>query len=334
MQALLLIELFDDGGIRVAPPTGRPGIATRAEMTRWVDVAAVERWPVRVTGHVTSSLARQLIDRLPSGLAELTITESSPEGWNRNWTTLMWAADRGLVEEVVDLLDRGAPRTASRRALTPYRLAMRRGHVPVMAALRAAGAESPVLARPPGAPDAFVMRQYVGAFFWYLAPIGPIVGLAAAIVLRSPMSAIVGIVVGVAIAVLGAFAEFAAGWTVLGVDGPNVHYRRLMRWRGPVDLRQLVALGYRGSVHRRSPTLVRLANRQDGEPFGRRTHAGFDQATIELLRTLVGVRVLTLYVGWNFLRPGIERYIAEHVDPATTLISTNAQPLFGAPEHP
>lgn len=123
-----------------------------------------------------------------------------------------------------------------------------------MAALRAAGAESPLLRRPPGAPDAIVLRQYVGAFFWYLTPIEPIVGLVAGIVMRPSVAVVVGIVVGVATVALGVFAEWAAGRTALGVDGSNVHYRRLMGWRGPVDLRQLVA---RSATVDRSPAAAR-----------------------------------------------------------------------------
>lgn len=332
MTVHLLIELFDDGGIRVVPPTGRPGIATRTEMLRWAATAATERWPVRVTGRVDAPLARDVVDSLPTGL-DVTIETSEPAPWNRNWSSLMWAADRGLLAEVADLLDRGSPTTSPRLAPTPYRLAMRRGHVPVMLALRAAGAEDPVVSRPPGAPEAVVMRQYIGAFFWYLAPIAPIGGAVAALLLRDWIAIVVGLFIGVVIVALGMFAEFAAGWTAFAVDGPRVHYRRLARWRGPVDLRRLVALGYRGSIHRRSPTLMRLANRQDGEPFSRRTHAGFDQATIEHLRAQPAVRVLTLYLGWNFLRPGIEEYVARYVDERITLVSENAQPLLRAAGH-
>ena len=41
-----------------------------------------------------------------------------------------------------------------------------------------------------------------------------------------------------------------------------------------------------------------------------------------------GLRVLTVYLAWNYLRPGLERYVASYVDPQRTLISTSAQPLF------
>ena len=141
---------------------------------------------------VSSPLAQAVIGLLPVGLDQLTIEESEPAPWKQGWTSLMWAAEHGLVAETADLLERGAPTTSPRRSEVPYRLAMRRGHVPVMEALRAAGAEHPVLPRPPGAEDAVVMRPYIGWVFWWLAPIAPVVGVIVAVVARSWVPAVVG----------------------------------------------------------------------------------------------------------------------------------------------
>ena len=77
----LLIELFDDGGIRVVPPSGRPGIATSTEMLKWVQVAVSEGHPIRVAGRVSSPHAQSVITLLPDGLDRLTIEEAEPAPW-------------------------------------------------------------------------------------------------------------------------------------------------------------------------------------------------------------------------------------------------------------
>jgi hypothetical protein len=129
-------------------------------------------------------------------------------------------------------------------------------------------------------------------------------------------------------------AHVLAGRTTVAVEGPQLYTRRFWRWRGPVDLRNLAGLGLRESIHRRSPTLLRLANTEHGEPIERpTTAAGFDPAVVEQLRRRPGLRVLTVYLAWNYLRPGLERYVASFVDPQRTLISTSAQPLFRESGH-
>ena len=325
----LLIELFDDGGIRVVPPSGRAGIATSSEMIKWVQVAITEGYPIRIAGRVNSLPAQSVLALLPDRLDQLTIEETAPAPWEPGWTSLMWAAEHGLVAETTDLLERGAPTTSPRRSETPYRLAMRRGHVLVMAALRAAGAEQPALPHPPGAAGAIVMRPYIGWVFWWVAPIAPIVGLIAALVTGSWTPLVVGAVVGAMVAAVGWLAHVLAGRTTVAVDGPQLYTRRFWRWRGPVDLRNLEAIGIRESIHRRSPTLLRLVNSHHGEPIQRRTTAaGLDPEIVEQLRSRPALRVLTVYLAWNYLRPGFERYVATWIDPQRTLVSTSAQPLL------
>lgn len=330
----LLIELFDDGGIRVVPPPadGQPGMATVAAMVKWVDFASAKRYAVRVAGRVSSPMARSVVDLLPAGVPHLTFEETEPVPWHAKWTSLMWAADHGLVDETVDLLQRGSSSKAPRRfALSPYRLAMRRGHVPVMAALRAGGARDPVRARPPGAPDAIVMRPYVGWVFGVLAPLPLIIGVVLAIVTRSWIALAAGVIGAIAIAAIGALADLSAGRTVVAVDGSRLYYRRFRRWRGPVDLTKLVAIGIRESAHRRTPALLRLANVGEGEPPSRpTTRAGFDPEIVEALRAQPDVRVLTVYMTSIYLRPGLERYVAGFVDSRRTLVSTSAKPLVEA----
>jgi len=64
---------------------------------------------------------------------------------------------------------------------------------------------------------------------------------------------------------LAAFPLFARADAV-EIDGPHVRVRRLIWWRGPVDLRQLVALVYRPMTPR-SPAAWMLIQRQAGPPL-------------------------------------------------------------------
>ncbi|WP_116999700.1 ankyrin repeat domain-containing protein [Desertimonas flava] len=331
----LLIEVFDDGGIRVSPPAGRAGIATLAETVKWAEAVGAAGGRVRVTGAIESSRVAAVLDALEPRPA--TIEAGSPQPWRRGWTSLMWAADHGLERVVTDLVARGAPTGASRPwRLSPYRLAMRRGHVPVMLALRAAGVRDPARVRPPGAPDAVVMRPYIGFFLWPMAAVPVIIGIVAAVATGSPMAAIVGLALGVLLVVLGRFIDSMAGRTVVAVDGPLLYSRRLTRWRGPVDLRHLVAVGLRETLHQRSPTLLRLANGTaaetgEGEPPARPTvAAGFDDEIVTMLRERPGVRVLTIYMSATYLRPGLERHVLAHLDRTRTVVSSSAEARFVA----
>lgn len=331
----LLIELFDDGGIRVSPPSGRAGLATLAETTKWVHAVGASGGAIRVTGDVDSPRAATVLAALPPG--SFTITAGAPQPWRRGWTSMMWAADHGLTLAIADLVERGSPTGAPRPwQLSPYRLAMRRGHVPSMLALRAAGARDPVRVRPPGAPSAVVMRPYIGFILWPMAALPVALGVIAAIATARPVAALVGVALGALFLVLGWFVDRMAGRTVVAVDGPLLYSRRLSRWRGPVDLRQLVAVGLRESLHRRSPTLLRLANGSEGsigegEPPGRPTvAAGFDDDIVAILRSRADVRVLTIYMAAIYLRPGLERHVLAHLDRTRTLVSTTAADRFAA----
>ena len=210
--------------------------------------------PRRRTGERT---ARAVRDRPAAGrLDQLTIEETEPAPWKQGWTSLMWAAEHGLVAETADLLERGAPTTSP----TAIRDAVPAGDAPWPrpgdgGAARAPERNSQSLPRPPGAAGAVVMRPYIGWVFWWLAPIAPdhrvdrrrgdpVVGAGCRRRRRrrrrSPRSA--------------CLAHVLAGRTTVAVDGPQLYTRRFWRWRGPVDLRNLAAIGLRESIHRRSPT--------------------------------------------------------------------------------
>lgn len=322
------IELFADGGIRIVPPEGQPGISTSAAMRKWVATAAARGTPIEVSGDVSSPLARAVLDEVTADVGAI-VTERRPPPFRRGWTSLMWAAEHGLVDETIDLLERGADPSTPWWRPSPYRLAMRRGHVPVMEALRASGAEDPVLRRPPGAAEAIVMRMYVGWLLWWFAPVPALVGLIVGAATRSAMAVVVGAIGALALVLLGVVADFLAGRTAVAVDGPQLYSRRFWRWRGPVDIETLLAIGRRESTHRRSPTLLRLVNTTTGEPLSRRsTHGGLDPGIVEQLERRNDVRVLTIYLAWSYLRPGLERYVASFVDPSKTLVSASAEPLI------
>jgi hypothetical protein len=328
---MLHIELFADGGIRLAPPAGRPGIASLAATARWVEVAASQGHPIRITGQVDAPLARAVRERLTAGGAAVDAEATEPRPWRRGWTSLMWAAEHGLVEESADLLERGSSPEVSWWKLSPYRLAMRRGHIPVMELLRAAGAEQPTLSRPPGAANAIVMRPYVSRLFWWSAPVAVLVGLAIAGVMRSLTAAVVGAAVGAFIAALACWANFlSARVSSVAVEGPRLSVRSFGGWRGPVDLRHLAAFGIRRSLHRRMPTLLQLVNDEIGEPLsGQATCPGLDSTDLEQLLKQPQQRVLTVPLrGWNYLQPGLERYVAGFIDADLTLVSSTAGHLF------
>lgn len=330
----LVVELFGDGGIRVSPPDGRAGIATLAETVKWASVVTAAGGAVRVSGRVDAPSAAAVLEALPAVASTAPPTDPAP--WRRGWTSLMWAAEHGLDAVVADLVERGAPTGATRPwRPSPYRLAMRRGHVPVMLALRARGARDPARVRPPGAPDAVVMRPYVGRLLWPLAAVPVVIGIVAAIATGRPLAAVFGLALGAFVLALGWFADRMAGRTVVAVDGPQLWFRRLARWRGPVDLRRLVAVGLRETLHQRSPVLLRLANdggaagQGEGEPPSRPTVvAGFDEPTIDAVRARPGARVLTIYMSAHYLRPGLELHLLEHLDRSHTLVSRPAQERF------
>lgn len=329
----LLVEVFDDGGIRVSPPSGQAGIATLAETVKWVQAVSAAGGAVCVTGDIESPRATTVLAALPAGSF---MTESgAPQPWRRGWTSMMWAADHGLERVVADLVERGAPTDAPRPWMpSPNRLAMRRGHVPVMLALRAAGVHDPARVRPPGAPDAVVMRPYIGYILWPTAAVPVVIGVVAALATGRPLAAAVGLALGALFVALGWFVDRMAGRTVVAVDGAMLYSRRFVRWRGPVDLRRLVAVGLRESLHKRSPTLLRLANGTEaepgeGEPPSRPTvAAGFDDDIVATLRSTPGVRVLTIYMAAVYLRPGLERHVLAHLDRSRTVVSTTAAARF------
>ena len=232
------------------------------------------------------------------------------------------AASSGLVEQVRDLVDRGAPMRAGRRDQTPYRLAMRHGHVDVMVALRAAGAKPPPGSRPPGdLPEAVVLRNYLPDFIWWVAVASAVVGVVLAIALQQWAFLIVA-AFGTAAIMVG---NLAVGRSRIAIDGPRLSVRQVVRWQGPIDLRELVAVGFWKALSRRMSSRWRLVQTVAGPEFGPTAHDGFERALVEELEIQPGLRVVTIYSGRGFLSPGFDRHLAAHVAGTPARISTSAQ---------
>jgi hypothetical protein len=207
---------------------------------------------------------------------------------------VQFAAETGLVAELEDLLARGAPLRA-RRGPSPYRLAMNRGHVPALVALRAAGARtSRGTTPPPTLPDAVVLRPYLPTWTWLIVLITAVIGLIGILATRHWAF----VLVAVSGAVMVGVGNLAAGAARVAIDGPRVAVHPLARWHGPVDLRRVTTLDYRPAISSRMTARWRLV-----APEG---------------------RLPDIVAGHDFMTPGFERHLSSWVDPASTDITASA----------
>lgn len=322
---VLTVDLLDDGGIRVVAPGVPAGLASRRMALDWIRVAAERGWPIALRGDVSSPLAAAINDAATSQQVPVRATGDAPEAWPSGWSSLQVAAASGLTEQTQDLVARGASYKSWRRDQSPYRLAMRNGHVDMLVALRDAGVEPPPGSRPPAElPDAVVLRNYLPTFIWWAAVGSGVIGLVLAIALQQWPFLIVA-ATGVAAILVG---NAAVGLTRIAVDGPHISVRQVRRWQGPVDLRDLVALGYWGTTSTRMSSRWWLVQTTAGPAFGRAVHGGFDEALLAELAARPGLRVVTIYSGRGFLSPGLARHLARHVIGSPARISTNAQSVF------
>jgi hypothetical protein len=215
--------------------------------------------------------------------------------------------------------------TSRRRDESPYRLAMRNGHIDTLVALRDAGAPRPPGSRPPAElPNAVVLRNYLPSFIWWLAVAVGALGLVLAVALQQWPFLIVA-ASGAAAILIG---NVAIGMTRIAVDGPRVSVRQVRRWHGPFDLRELVALGFWKATSTRMSSRWWFVQTVAGPAFGRSAHGGFDAALLAELAERSDLRVVTIYSGRGFLSPGLERHVASYVLRSPARISTNAQSAF------
>jgi hypothetical protein len=321
----LAVDLLDDGGIRVTAPGSSPGLASLRMALDWIGVAADRGWTITIRGGASSPVGAALRDAAAARDVTVNPAPDSPSPWPRGWSSLQMAASSGLTEQVQDLVARGASMSSRRRDETPYRLAMRHGHVDTLVALRDAGAAPPPGSRPPAElPDAVVLRNYMPAFIWWVAIAVGALGLVLAIALQQWPFLVVA-ASGAAAIVVG---NLVVGRTRIAVDGPRLCVRQVRSWQGPIDLRELVALGFWKATSTRMSSRWWFVQTKAGPAFGRAAHGGFDPALLAELRSRDDLQVLTIYSGRGFLSPGLERHIGRHVAGTPARISTSAQSVL------
>jgi hypothetical protein len=325
-SAPLVVELLADGGIRVTTPAGKTGLASLRATRDWIAEAQRVGAAVHLRGEVTSASAVPVAAEVRRLAPSLDEAKSQPAPWPERRSSLQTAAYDGLTEQVTDLLDRGTSPSPGRGAQAPYRLAMQRGHVAVVAALRDAGAATPRGLAPPAVlPNAVVLRAYTPRWMWWL--LVPFVALAVVAVIDgawvvAPVLVIIPLIgIGVVHLVLGN--------TRCAFDGPHVARRRGRHWQGPIDLRTLDALGYTLPGTVRMPVLWVLGQREAGDWPDVYAKSAFDDAQRAAIAAIPGLRFVPLYAARGFLSPGFERLVARHVDRAEVIVGPIAEERVG-----
>jgi hypothetical protein len=238
---------------------------------------------------------------------------------------LQVAANSGLTEEVEDLVGRGADPSTPGGAHSPYRLAMHHGHVDTLAALRRLGAAPPAGSRPPATmPSAVVLRNYLPSYVRWVALGCAVVGIGLAVALWHWTFLLIA-VAGLAIVAVG---NAVIGMTRVAVDGPLLAVRQVLRWQGPIDVGDLVAIGYAPAVSRRMSGRWRFVQRVAGPPLRRSAHQGFEAELAERLARRDDLRVVTVYCGRGYLSPGLQRHLAPYVLQSSALVSATVEQIF------
>lgn len=233
------------------------------------------------------------------------------------------AVVRGDATQVATLMAQGADGSTPFGRRTLVQEAMRHGHVTVLEVLRAAGAAFPRGSTPPASlPDAVVLRNYLPVVAWGIAAAVSGATLVAGAVSRSVMGLIIGVVVLAATFAIVAVADVMVGRMRVAVQGPQLGVRQLFSWDGPIDLRRVDAIGLAPAVNNRMSDVWRFAQPDAGPRLGALTRSGFDPAQVADLDQRGPMRVLTVYCGRGFMSPGWERFLARHVDAATSQSAT------------
>jgi hypothetical protein len=322
---MLTIELFGDGGVRIEPPGRARGLASERKAREWIDAAARGGDGVVITGAVTSPTHDELLAYVRSTLRDVSIGESTPEPWNDGWTSLQIAANSGLTEEVEDLIRRGADPNTPRGAHSPYRLAMRRGHIETLVAMRRVGVAQPPGSRPPEQlPDAVVLRNYLPSYVRWVAVGCAVVGVGLAVALWQWAFLIVAVAGFAAVAV----GNLVIGRTRVAVDGRQLAVRQVVRWQGPIDVADLVAIGYAPAASLRMSGRWRFVQRTAGPPLRRSAYQGFEPPLAERLSQRDDLRVITVYCGRGYLSPGFQRHLAPYIRRSGALVSATVEQVF------
>ncbi len=292
---------------------------------QWIDDAAQRGYAVEIAGDTAAPAHAGLIADARAKITGLTVTTTAPAPWNDGWTSLQVAANSGLAEQAGELAARHSDVSPQRGPKSPYRLAMQHGHIDTLVALRNAGLEPPAGSQPPDAlPDAVVLRNYLPGFVRWVALACAVVGIVMAVALQQWAFLIVA-VVGVAAVAVG---NLIIGLTRVAVDGRLLAVRQIARWQGPIDLGDLVAIGYAPAASRRMSGRWRFVQTVAGPPYGRSAYQGFEPALADQLKQRDDLRVVTIYVGRGFLSPGFERHLARFVLPSPALVSDGARRVF------
>lgn len=307
-------RVFADGGIaRLGADTRDPAMATSAQFLAWCERAKRDGRPIVVKGAVDAPISRRLLDRFDDAGYTATYERSPAPRWTRGRTALMPAAEAGLDEHVTDLIDRGAQAESRIPANHPYRLAMRRGHIEVMHALRRAGLDRPSRVPPPSTlPEAIVLRPYLAIGMWLIPLVVLAVGAVGAMITLNVLALGVSVVLAGTISLILAAANISLAANAVAVDGAKLASRRNRTWHGPVDLRHTLAVGYLPILNWRSPARLRFGHLGDGQRISRLTTDGFDAEQVELLRSR-DARCVTVNLAPSFLSPGILIHAAKHL---------------------
>jgi len=324
------IEFLIDGGIRVEAPGVAPGLASARMLKGWMQVAADRHYPVVAEGDVNSSAAQSMLDDVRRDDVPVTVAPSEPTPWPNGWTSIQIAAASGLDEQVHDLIARGISMNAGRRDQSPYRLALQSGHVGAVAVLRDAGARIPPGSQPPAElPNAVVFRNYLPAFTRWFAIALTVGGLVLAVAIRHWAFLVVA-AVGPAMILVG---NAVIGRTRIAIDGPLLSVRHVARWQGPIDLRELAAVGLAVATSTRMASRWRFVQRTAGDRFGRLARDGFEPSLADELQQTPDLLVVTVYSGRGFLSPGFERHLAHYVVATPARLSTTAQSVLDGLGH-
>lgn len=318
----LVVEVLGDGGIRLTTLSGTTGLASLQATRDWIAQANGAGAPVHLRGDVTAPVAVPVTEEVRRLASSLDEKPSEPAPWPKRYSSIQTAAYNGLTEQVSDLLQRGISPNVGRWAKTPYRLAMQRGHVDVLAALRDAGARRPRGLEPPAAlPNAVVLRAYPPRWIWWM--LVPFVVLAVAAAADGAYAIAPAFLI---IPVVGVGAvHLVLGNTRCAFDGPYVARRRGRRWQGPIDVRTLDALGFTPPGTVRMPVLWMLGQHQAGDTPNVYAKSAFDKEQRAAIAAMPGLRFVPLYAARGFLSPGVERLLARHVDRTQVIVGHIAE---------
>lgn len=326
------IELHADGAIALAVPDRDVprSLATMEQAGDWAAHAAREGNPVEVSGAVTATLALPVVELVRARAPGATVTETTPAPLDDGLTAVQVAARHGLVRQLVDLLERGAPTDSSDPERSPYWLAARRGHITSLRALRSAGVPDSLQRRRPreASPDAIVLRplltrlrrRIIGAAL--VAPL--LLGGLGTIALGDPAALLTGAVVTAACLPLVAMILWLARNAGIAIDGTELYVGQPFGWKGPVDLANLVAIGYTPQF-KRTPAYLRLIQTSAGSRLLPGSLVGFEKDVAKAIREQSGLKTLLVGFKGSYLMPGLPRFIGQCTDGTDLVLSPPAR---------